>query len=795
MSSTTSSIPRVAPPTLAAPGPPPVSDAPFSTTMPLAPASAPPTVATSSSAPTSPTIYVTYGERSVKARIDAQVPLSEIIRQLAASTQLGVSEPPALFALRGKEDGELITDDNLAKYLAKGQGFVLTSSPTIEAAEIVEKLSSGQPSILKLATYSLRTLVKEGAFLTEFLARGGLGALQDVIRKSGGNTLAYALLSMENLITEERGWEGLESDFVKRIVEIIATEPLINISRPAIAILRKLSHISPSSSPPADLSSSSSPPTPTRPSSLSTGSGFPIIYSEIHQQPEFLPIVVGRLSSGDIAVANLSLALINSLFRGAIELGDRRFGDEMEGLGSWEIVGTLLENQRSSGPSSDLQSILTFQSNLISGLHLSLNSRVEASHHELFERIWAASGLGDEIDWSKLGFKTEVPQNEFETTGVLGLKALANFALANSAEFAALTTSLLSRPSTHRCPLAPASSSIALSLASHFHIPEGASPSPTSPSPNLFHFYDLHSAATLFFVRIWNESGATKGDFARVEMLARSQIGESLRGEKAWKEVKMSFEKAEYKAVRDRQLKEMEVEDDLLSKASVRNLRGRLYRESYDFVRSQRIACLHEGAWFRSPSIAATSGRKNSVAQGQGKGWRFYRLAANRKVLHFVECGERMPIRGGLDDLPERIDLSTVTEIVSNGGPTLSKGHSRGFSNASSTRSPTFRSSSTLKSPVPSSPLSFSIHSNDGLIAELIAPNQSTYSEWIDGLALLKPDGSISTKETADFVHALTEIGVKIKLLDLSGERVEVPSGLVVPPVPRSTNFYYSDVI
>lgn len=104
-----------------------------------------------------------------------------------------------------------------------GCRFVLTSSPTIEAAEIVEKLLSGQAGILKLASYSLRTLVKEEAFLTEFLARGGLGALQAVIRTSSGNTLAYSLLTMDNLITEKRGWEGLESDFVARIVEIIGT--------------------------------------------------------------------------------------------------------------------------------------------------------------------------------------------------------------------------------------------------------------------------------------------------------------------------------------------------------------------------------------------------------------------------------------------------------------------------------------------------------------------------------------------------------------------------------------------
>ena len=51
-----------------------------------------------------------------------------------------------------------------------------------------------------------------------------------------------------------------------------------------------------------------------------------------------MSIVVGRLSSGDIAVATLSLALINSLFRGATELGDERFGEELEMLDTWRII-------------------------------------------------------------------------------------------------------------------------------------------------------------------------------------------------------------------------------------------------------------------------------------------------------------------------------------------------------------------------------------------------------------------------------------------------------------------------
>lgn len=84
----------------------------------------------------------------------------------------------------------------------------------------------------------------------------------------------------------------------------------------------------------------------------------------------------------------------------------------------------------------------------------------------------------------------------------------------------------------------------------------------------------------------------------------------------------------------------------------ISHLRGRLYLESYEFVRSQRISCLHEGAWFLVPASQPT-GKKDKHAQGQ-RTWRFYRLAANRKVLHYVETSERGPVRPGLEDLPER---------------------------------------------------------------------------------------------------------------------------------------------
>ena len=100
--------------------------------------------------------------------------------------------------------------------------FQLVSSPMLEAVELIDKLSSTDPAVLKPATFSLRTRIQERAFLDQFVARRGVAALQGVVRRSTGNTLAYALLSLQTLLElENAGWAGLDRAFVARVVDII----------------------------------------------------------------------------------------------------------------------------------------------------------------------------------------------------------------------------------------------------------------------------------------------------------------------------------------------------------------------------------------------------------------------------------------------------------------------------------------------------------------------------------------------------------------------------------------------
>lgn len=63
---------------------------------------------------------------------------------------------------------------------------------------------------------------------------------------------------------------------------------------------------------------------------------------------------------------------------------------------------------------------------------------------------------------------------------------------------------------------------------------------------------------------------------------------------------------------------------------------------------------------------------------------------------------------------------------------------------------------------------SFSLIADQGPIAHQVATDASRWADWTDGLNMLRKDGGhVTTTETAGFVHALTEIGLKIRLLGM----------------------------
>lgn len=204
---------------------------------------------------------------------------------------------------------------------------------------------------------------------------------------------------------------------------------------------------------------------------------------------------------------------------------------------------------------------------------------------------------------------------------MLGVRALIRSARTGTQ----LLSEQASRPREKQCLLAIASNEALDAIADLFDFQTGV-PSSSTVQPLLLAWHRVHALALRLFFRIWTESGASntmQSDFARVSTLVRSQVQITIRGDGSTSvlDIEREFANADYRSVRDRLSKELAVEDDLLTKAPVRSLRGRLYKESFDCVRQQRIRCLQEGAWFVNSSPGQRSNRPRT--------WRFYRLAAN----------------------------------------------------------------------------------------------------------------------------------------------------------------------
>ena len=107
------------------------------------------------------------------------------------------------------------------------------------------------------------------------------------------------------------------------------------------------------------------------------------------------------------------------------------------------------------------------------------------------------------------------------------------------------------------------------------------------------------------------------------------------------------------------------------------------------------------------------------------------------KHLHYVDSQSKFPVRSGLEDLPEHFDLALITEIATaNCAP------------------PSDGSVSAGAAPLVASPLSFSLITPEGSLADAIAPDVSRWADWTDGLNMLRRDsGHVASKETADFIQ------------------------------------------
>ncbi|KAJ2959398.1 hypothetical protein NQZ79_g5141 [Umbelopsis isabellina] len=717
---------------------------------------------------------------------------------------------------------------------------IVASGPAPDEAEkMVKRMSAGnslvdpatgQPlpkddKVLKIATFSLQKYLKA--------KRGGLQSLCDIIKTTTGNTLAYALNSLDALMEHETGWESLDEEFVRNIISIDVSQTLVTVCRPATAILIKLVN--------ADKQSGST----------INCYGYDFLHRAAKDEIEFLPTLVQRLQSPDYLLCLNSLELITTMIKHVTDELRGDLSEQLQTLNAKRYVLRLMNDH----PSAELSEyLLDFQSAFIRNANKRRKTMVSLNkprHARLLSEIWEAAALENvEVTgarrWKKIGFSTEICQREFGRNGVFALENMNSFAMKDTEAFRKILLEQVHRPQDKRCPFARASIEVTDLLCDYWNIASGGVDL-NEFQPLVLSFDSVHHTTLNLFFRMFRDMEAATSDFSKVSALVRSQIKYALKNENA--KTLFEFDKimieTPYQVIRDRRLKELEWADDLLGREAIRNLRQRLYKESYEFVKQQRIECLIKGAWFPlnsltrsntisgsnsapnltlsqmaelSPSspasnaaspalinpsvlIGGTSGTAMTAATAgtpisTGYRWRYYKLSPSKKQLHYGDFNERTVAHfNNYEKLTEKskhkwgiFDISNISEVqVTSKSSSVLPSSTQNISSHSAGQASLTPNPETTQQ-------SFVLSANGKpLVSEFKCHSASLFSEWTDGFSLLLDKG-ITSKDTAEYIHSLTEIGVKVKLLQIAGDRVEVPhGGLEIPPVYAglSEGFWY----
>jgi engulfment/cell motility protein 1 len=699
---------------------------------------------------------------------------------------------------------------------------------------LLSRLSSDEDAMRKMAVFKLQSSINDPSFADVFISSGGLNILRQLIMTTGGNTLAYSLQSLSRLLEVDMGWEIFESagagELVERVVELIVMQPLVNILRGAMSILvAVVSH-----------------PQSARGAIRTPGAfGFRALKPAVAVYPQFFEMVVSQLNSADHALCANSLMLLNALMRDAIttDTGGKDGPAKISGIGEeWPkfikrlqdlgVIKAVYILMQSSALQDLAHPLLEFQAltkvllrkwrdvrvdlerpehrRALKGLHLA--SAPERKDHnangtpKLDESDGGKKGSRkhNPEKWRRLGFETESPAWEFEPTGFLGMMDLTDYVRKQEDGFQKLLLEQSSRPLHERCPIARASLAVTSILYEHFEVDKSDVEDAKSYlvldgmknydkifRPLLLQWSRLHTASLQSFFRLWKSTGAEQDDFDKVAELVRilieQVVGQASRT-KDVQEVEEELSEFDYGRLRDLQMELLELTFEDEWGQHLHQVRDELKHEALQFVKEQRIRCLLQGAWFprlvqhKNSIEDGYSGRNGTARNTSSTTWRYVKLSHNRRYLHYSDFDAQTKQEQLLDALPEKIDLSTISSVVSNVSATNDE-----VSSISST--------STLKTashaaPKPTSTTKITINSFDGgdsksqsngepverAILTLMPPTHSLASEWLDGLLMLLNQAPI-TAETNKLVTLVSEYGLKIRLLN-----VRLDDGYAGPP-------------
>jgi hypothetical protein len=460
----------------------------------------------------------------------------------------------------------------------------------------------------------------------------------------------------------------------------------------------------------------------------------------------------------------------------------------------------------------------------LKGLHLaSAPDRKDQSNgkaNDLSEPGAKGSKRHNPEKWRRLGFETESPAWEFDPTGFLGMMDLTDFVRKQEDNFQKLLLEQSSRPMRERCPIARASLAVTAILYEHFEVDKSDVEDAKSYqvldgmknydkifSPLLLQWSRLHTAGLQVFFRLWKSTGAEQGDFDKVAELVRILIAQAVGQASRTKdihEVEEELAEFEYTRLRNLQMELLEQNFEDQWGQHLGQVRDELKHEALQFVKEQRIRCLLQGSWFPRNVQPKGSVDENHSTKNAHASWRFVRLSHNRRYLHYANFDTQGSYEPSLDQLHEKIDLSTISSVVSNvSAPNDDASSVSSASTLKDLSQTPAKHTSTTKITINSFVASSDRHSRSSredpierAILTLSPPTHSLASEWLDGLLMLLNQTPI-TAETNKLIGLVSDYGLKIRLLNVrleDGYTGSVDGAGIIPSREGLDEDYYYEV-
>ena len=642
-----------------------------------------------------------------------------------------------------------ITEDNRGK-LRNGDILRIALTPAISAKETFNALRSKHTEAKSRGITELSIVSKDRTFAFEFFKLEGVTCLMETVELSQlstdhdihqvVNTLGAFQELMEHGIVS---WDSLTDNFVKKLINF--TDKSLNSMeyyRPQIvsntlAILESII-----------LNSTK--------------------FNEIVSKEISVATTIPFLTKTSVDVKYNTLAFINAMISKSPDRVDELKVNNFNGT----ILEHILNHFQGNTPQEIAHELYVYQSHVLNLVEGRMKMRFVPGDPKMEDdvRVLPTRAFPDEYSgsklkvpiteqhWKQLGFLKGDPQDDFNESppGVLALDCMVYFAKTKHDVF----TRLLFSYSDSQCPFAQTSIALTKVLCQMLRVGEPPSEIGYDYVPVLVWseepFKEVFCVVIQLLFKTWREMRASFQDLEKVMVVVTKQIntvivnsGLSLT---SFEILRNKLFDLSYKKITQTEESSQLLDEKVLKSKPVQELCERIKPDIVQLVRQERLRHLVEGAAF------PRSARRRDQF--------FYcRLSPNHKLLHFMDTTNPNQTPS-IEQMEKKIQVSELRLEMGAACPHAS----------------TLRRSHTPHN-------IFSIFYEGEEHLDFIAPNETVFNIWVDGLSVLssKPMPSKSSEED---IEALLNMDLKLRLLDI--ENVSIPSTQpAIPKEPTEFDFYY----